>query len=200
MLILSKACFCSSVKGKGLSLFISLFLKGFLSIFCSIISTYPFFSNVLITALETSIIPSKSALYMPSFSSKKRKTLICFAFFSLPSSISSSISSSSFFKYTKLAVLSLILFSKFVVFSPGGSINFIHSEILQKYLLAIIRASSTFSSVKGKSSIFIISLFANSEFSLKPITNPSICEFLGPKGTKTLAPIFMKLSICSGTR
>ena len=104
--------------------------------------------------------------------------------------MSCSISSISFFKYTKFAVLSFILLLKFIVFSPGGNINFIQSDMFEKYLFAINFASSIFSSVSTLSSIFTISLFANFDSCFMPIIYPSLVEFLGPNGTKTLLPIF----------
>ena len=180
--------------------------KGFLSICFSIISMYPFFSIVLNILLFTSVKISKSEIYIPSFSIKNLKTLICLSLFIFPFSISFSISSTSFFKNTKLPTFSLALFASSFPPVPGGSINFIQSEILQKYFLAISLARVILFSVKDSSiSIFAISFktissfLAISDSSFKLITKPSSSFFPLPNGTKTLAPTFMVFSISFGT-
>ena len=65
---------------------------------------YPFFDNVFIMLLEISVMHCKSNTCIPSFSNKNLSSLICFSDFIFLVSISNSISSISFFKYTKFSV------------------------------------------------------------------------------------------------
>ena len=190
---------CSSVNIRSLSFLIFLFTNGFLSTCFSIISIYPFFFNVFNTDLVTSANISKSVTITPSFSSKNCNARICFSDLIFLFSIASSISSTSFFKYTNEAFFSFTRFSIIFVVVPGGSINFMQSETLQKYLLAIHFARFMFFSfIYSVSSALTISFSLYSELSFIFTTKPSSGSFLLLKGTKTLLPIFTLEARVSG--
>ena len=142
---------------------------------------------MLTIPLAQSVNISISATVAPSLSFIKFNTLFCFSDFIFSVSISNSISSLSFFRYTQLIVLSWILFSLFLFLVPGVNINLIQSDTLQKYLFAIHFASAICLSVKFSSNLDI-SFTSNCDVSFNPTTNASVSFPPLPKGTNTLLP------------
>ena len=142
------ACFCSSVNSNFLLSFTFLFTSGFLSIFLFTIFRISFFTKELTVLLEISAKFSISGIVNPSLFFINSTNFFCFS----PFNSLMLISSYGIFKYTKFTFLSCTLSSLFLALVPGVSINLIHSDTLQKYLLAIHLAKFIFSGGKFSSS------------------------------------------------
>ena len=184
---------CSSVNFNFLFSFDFFNDKGFLSTFSCLISIYPFFTNEFIVSLET---PEKfiiSGIVSPWFFIINSIAFFCFS--PLKEFISISFSLTPI--YTKFIFLSCSLFSISLLFVPGVNINFIHSDTLQKYFLAIHLASLIFSSDRFSSKP-AISFTSNSVFCFIFITYPCSNVLKFAKGTKTLLPIVIISSNFSG--
>ena len=160
---------------------IFLFSNGFLSIFCSTSSKYPFFINVFTIALEQSVNASISGIVHPSLSFTKFKILICLSDFNFCVFISKSISSMSFFKYITFIFLSCILLFTSFAFVPGVCIS----------LNSICLSVSPFST-------FAMSFISYSDFSFIFTTCASSNVLSLPNGTNTLLPTSIMFSIFFG--